>query len=139
MNAEEWRAKAVELFGRSGRNWRFKCPKCGGVQTPMDFVKRGETKEEAARLAPQQCIKRKAALSRGSRDLKKDECDWAAFGLFRGPVIVTDDDGHDVPVFEFAPLPKPCHHWDGDGREVPCLDPDKMHGAGDGFPGGDYA
>jgi hypothetical protein len=30
-------------------------------------------------------------------------------------------------------------HWDGDGREVPCLDPDKMHGAGDGFPGGDYA
>jgi hypothetical protein len=62
--------------------------------------------------------------------------------------------------------PDSCHHWDGDGREVPCsdqsappapakpeveffregsigptpcLDPDKMHGAGDGFPGDDYA
>lgn len=98
-----WRTEAEKRFGERARDWSFQCPSCKGNQTAKDFVDRGETPDEAARLVYQACIKRKEALNRGARALKPGECDWVSYGLFRGPVTVVADDGTEVPVFDFSP------------------------------------
>lgn len=45
---------------------------------------------------------------------------------------------YDCPSWCPVKYPKAHHHWDGDGREVPCLDPEKMNGYCDQFGGSDY-
>jgi hypothetical protein len=37
LSLEEWRAQATALFGPDPRNWKFRCPICGNVQTLVDF------------------------------------------------------------------------------------------------------
>ena len=88
---EEWLAKGRELFGKDMLKWRFKCPRCGRVQTPEDFHK---FKEKGAQpdTAYQECM--------GRHDLAV-KCDWAAFGLFKGPDFVCVADG-EIAVFKFA-------------------------------------
>lgn len=100
LTLESWQARGKELYGEQARAWRFKCPSCGNVATPQDFLNTGIDKEEAMRRTPQECLKREAALKRGDRDLLPGECDWAAFGLFRGPHFVVCD-GDKIPVFPF--------------------------------------
>lgn len=40
------------------------------------------------------------------RYIKEIDCDWASYGLFRGPVIViASDTGEEVPYFDFAGNP----------------------------------
>ena len=53
---------------------------------------------------------RNCASSRDAMRLLKTSgdsspCDWASYGLFRGPVIVIMKDGKEVPIFDFDGRP----------------------------------
>ncbi|MEK5162040.1 VVA0879 family protein [Paenibacillus sp. FSL R5-0527] len=94
---DEWRTEARERFGDRTAEWKFKCPRCGNIQSPKDFVSRGAAPGEAANRAYQECI---------GRTGEGKGCDWAAYGflgtLGYGRVVVTPD-GQEVEVFDFAP------------------------------------
>lgn len=98
---EEWRNEAVERFGEKTANWKFICPRCGGVQSPQDFIEHGLEPQDAANTSYQECIGRKVTGI---------GCDWAAFGLFgtlgKGREVITED-GRTVEIFDFAPADVP--------------------------------
>lgn len=96
----EWKAKGIELFGEDMDGWRFVCPQCGNVESAkkvrlehadaLDRLRSGRYAIES------ECI---------GRHLPGVGCDWAAYGLFRGPVFVRRDSGADTPVFDFDGKP----------------------------------
>nr|WP_217364866.1 VVA0879 family protein [Brevibacillus sp. HD1.4A] len=95
---EEWRNEAIERFGESAREWAFQCPKCGNVQTALDFVEKSVMGlNDAANAVYQECI---------GRHVEGDGCNWAAYGLFgtfgKGRIVIAPDDGREVEVFDFA-------------------------------------
>ncbi len=92
---EEWYAKGEELYGNDPLKWRFECPACKNVTTPEDFR---QFKDQGAdpNSAVQNCIGRFTGGRKGP-----NKCDWAAYGLFRGPHCVIKE-GKEVWVFPFA-------------------------------------
>lgn len=97
-------AEARARFGYDTKMWAFKCPNCGDVATPADFVAAGAD----AQLIGQDCIGRHlGALSKATVAVRG--CNWAAYGLFRGPWFVEVPDGNggvrEVPSFPLAPAP----------------------------------
>lgn len=101
----EWRAEAVRRFGPDRMNWKFVCAGCGHVQSVGDFMKlQPIVTKNISQAAYQECIGR----YHGGKiwaDMKEGEggpCNYAAFGLFHGPVDVTMPDGSVVHVFHFA-------------------------------------
>jgi hypothetical protein len=90
----DWRDEAARLFGPKGRDWKFKCVRCGNIQSGADFIAAGMTPEEAQSRAHFSCI---------GRWVKGVGCDWTLGGLFTiHEVEVLTDDGDIVPVFDFA-------------------------------------
>src|SRR4051812_18523776 len=79
----DWRAKGAELFGADETAWEFVCPTCEEVMSiararalPADQL----AVLRAEKWSPyQECI---------GRHLPGLGCNWAAYGLFRGPVII---------------------------------------------------
>lgn len=109
VTLEELRAEAKRRFGDDPMNWAFVCPRCGDVATGADFrealAAAGSTRPASAALG-QECIGRTiGALSRdrGGEKYEGRGCDWAAYGLVRGPVIVTLDNRKTMGAFDFAP------------------------------------
>lgn len=106
----DWIAQGKQLFGDDTKEWKFRCPACGNVQTLVDFEKVGAEPQ----LAYQECIGRKLPTcarhfgSTPGTDGKKSPCDYAAFGLFRlgGTQIVLADNGTKVAVLPFAEIDK---------------------------------
>lgn len=98
----EWRARALELFSQPGdteqqafMRARFRCPACGRLNKVEEFEQfkaQGATPDTAS----QECIGRYTGGRGGP-----NKCDWAAFGLFRGPHFVVMEDGREVAVFPF--------------------------------------
>lgn len=90
----DWEKKGVELFGDDKWNWRFVCPKCGDERS-LNEVKDEYPELKGRGWRPgQECIGR-CVIGIG--------CDWAAYGLFRGPVIVmATENSSEVPYFDFA-------------------------------------
>lgn len=94
-SVEEWRAEGKRIFGTDGPGkWATKCPSCGRKQTQKEFE---QYKDKGA--TPQsfvtECIGRYTGGRKGPH-----KCDWCAYGLFRGPVLVRD--GEDViGAFDF--------------------------------------
>lgn len=88
---EEWIAQALSLFGPNPLDWRFKCPACQQVQGIMDLVDTGLSAEDASLKVYQYCV----------GNFSEHDCDWKAFGLFTGPVVVKTDKGK-VYAFDFA-------------------------------------
>jgi hypothetical protein len=89
-----WLQRGRELFGDDFQVWRFRCPICHRVQTIGDFRKfkdLGASPDSAA----QECIGRYTGGMDGP-----DGCDWAAYGLFRGPDMIQTAAGP-IGVFEF--------------------------------------
>ncbi|MEV0616094.1 VVA0879 family protein [Nonomuraea sp. NPDC050404] len=108
LTQAELLAEAQERFGDDPLDFAFKCPHCGDVATIRDFP---EDKREAA---GQECIGRSLGATRGERhwDSKgvqrgqaKRGCDWAAYGLLRGPWEVVMEDGRSVWGFPLADAP----------------------------------
>lgn len=93
MTQAEWTAKGLELFGEDRENWAFACPMCGNEMS-IARARRDFPELKGCKWAPhQECI---------GRYTRKVDCDWCAYGLFPGPVIVTMEDGKEVATFEFA-------------------------------------
>jgi hypothetical protein len=101
---EEWVARGRELFG-DPPNWKFVCPVCKDVSGLQDLLDAGHDQDEALRRLGRECIGR--SLGALSKEIpigkyKGRGCDWCAYGLFRGPVLVTMPDGSEVGAFRFA-------------------------------------
>lgn len=119
MTHAEFLATLTERFGIDAANWAFVCPNCKDIATGADLkaaleehprTRRDGSTTSASQILGQECIgrtlgalawagdqwdrKREAGESRG--------CDWAAYGLFRGPLIVDTEHG-EIPSFEIAP------------------------------------
>lgn len=97
ISQAEWEAKGRELFGEDKCNWRFVCPKCG------DERSLNEVKERYPELKGRGWSPGTECLGRYADDV---DCDWASYGLFRGPLIViATEDGSEVPYFDFSGKP----------------------------------
>jgi hypothetical protein len=93
LTYEAWKAEGVALFGEDATNWRFKCVRCGNVQTIKDFLAAGVSEETARNTVFFSCL---------GRFKEGVGCDWTLGGLFsinKRQVIRPDTDP--VPVFEF--------------------------------------
>ncbi len=99
MTGEEWRARAIELFGKDEFQWRFVCPVCGHVQKIIDFA---PYKDRGAipGSAYQECIGRYT----GAREFKSNgegPCNYAGYGLFRLSPVRVIVDGDELHAFAF--------------------------------------
>lgn len=91
MTLEQWREKAVSLFGKDPLDWKFKCVRCGHVQKGRDFKRLVENPMDFAFFS---CI------GRWKEDVG---CDWTLGGLLQiHEVEVVTEKGEKVPSFEFA-------------------------------------
>lgn len=104
MTQKEWLDKGLQLFGENKKEWKFKCPICGNIQTYMDFEKIGYPEPE--NVVFYSCIGRWSKGKVGSlfdgNDIKKP-CDYTNGGLFNmAKLTVIDDKGKEISVFEFA-------------------------------------
>lgn len=107
LTQDELATEARERFGDDTAKWSFVCPHCGDVASVQDFVDAGD-----GNRVGQECIGRlRGALKRGtkaSRDgIVRGErgCDWAAYGLFRGPweiVLPAEGDKPERSAWSFA-------------------------------------
>ncbi|UOW93716.1 hypothetical protein SEA_WRIGLEY_53 [Gordonia phage Wrigley] len=104
----------AELRGRFGddpKAWSFICPQCKDVASAQDFSKALSaigSDDDASQHLGQVCIGRLlGALNREqpAGGYQGRGCDWAAFGLFRGPEFVIMPDGREVASFAVAPAP----------------------------------
>lgn len=98
-------AEATERFGEDARTWAFQCPHCDDVATATDFKEAGADPNRIG----QECIGRHLGALSGDkptkdsgRSLASRGCDWAAYGLFRGPWEVELPDGRKVASFPLA-------------------------------------
>lgn len=111
----EWRVQGIALFGEDTDAWVFRCPNCGNEMSVARA--RAEFPELKGRgwVPYQECIGRyidvPAAQVICEGRITSQRCDWAAYGLFRGPVIVVrhlgELDGRpgETPVFAFGAPP----------------------------------
>lgn len=104
ITREQWEAKGSELFGNDKEKWRFACPICGNEMSIERA--RAEFPELKGRgwRPEQECIGR-GIDTPAARMKSGDRCDWCAYGLFRGPLLVTVGEGKQVAVFDFAGKP----------------------------------
>jgi len=97
LTESEWRKRGAELFGEDVARWRFKCPTCGHVAS-VESLRAELTDEELGLLRGRYSLEAECI----GRYLSDRGCDWAAYGLFSGPVFVLRDSGRETPVFDFA-------------------------------------
>ena len=101
---EDWEHKGVELFGPEKENWRFACPACGTVAS-IAIAREKWPQLRGSGWAPhQECVGRYGIDVKTSSNPAR-RCDWCAYGLFRGPVVVNTVDGKEIGVFDFDGLP----------------------------------
>lgn len=91
----KWEAMGHELYGDNKQAWRFECPMCHNVQS-VERAKREWPELEGMGWQPwAECIGRYLE-GRGG-------CDWAAYGLFRGPLEIDAPEQEALlPAFDFA-------------------------------------
>ncbi len=106
-------AEATRRFGNDPIRWAFRCPSCGDVTSAADFRNAGADPNRVG----QECIGRHLGAltgtptTDGGRSHAERGCDWTAYGLFRGPWLVTLPDENVVPSF---PLAEPTSGQDSD-------------------------
>lgn len=91
MRYEDWIAELKARFGEDSKKWAFKCPNCGNIQSPQDFIDNGL--EEHKDHAYFNCI---------GRYMKGKGCDWTLGGLFQINKVSVIKDAKIFPVFEMA-------------------------------------
>jgi len=93
VTSEQWEAMGRELYGEDKQNWQFQCPMCGNVQSIAIAKKRWPELEGVGWQPWGECV---------GRYLEEPGCDWAAYGLFRGPVIIErGEDSKPIAAFDF--------------------------------------
>lgn len=100
LTKDEWLQRGKERFGKDYKEWKFKCPSCGNIQSIHDF-------EDASIENPEQkvffsCIGR---WNGHDNDMLsgKSPCNYTLGGLFKlHHVEVINEEGYITSVFEFA-------------------------------------
>ena len=95
---KEWMEEGKKRFGDNIKQWKFKCPRCGTVQTAQDLLDAGITKDKVEGFIAFSCI--------GRFNGKETGCDWTLGGFLQihNLVVTLEEDGktHERPTFEFA-------------------------------------
>lgn len=105
LTQEQWLAEATKRYGSLGRDFRFRCPACGHVQSGDDFLALGMTPELVTKRLGFSCIGRWMPECREAFAKGPGPCNYAGGGLIRiGPVLVSLD-GKVLHVFDFADEP----------------------------------
>ncbi len=92
LNLNEWKKIGTEKFGTDIKNWKFKCPSCGGVQSLSDFLENKVNEPDG-----------KFYFSCIGRWVNGRGCDWTLGGLLQiHTTEVISEEGKPVPVFDFA-------------------------------------
>lgn len=58
MRLEDWQQQGLDTFGQDPDKWRFRCPDCGHVQAPGDFLALGMHRHQVDNRAGYSCIRR---------------------------------------------------------------------------------
>ncbi len=98
----QWEARGLDLFGDDKTRWVFQCPSCKN-QLSAAVVREKFAEQLPALRAGKYAIEQECI----GRHLPGVGCNWAAYGLFRGPVIVDTGDGKTTACFEFGSVPAP--------------------------------
>ena len=104
LSYEEWEKIGTQLYGSDKKEWKFKCPSCGFVQTFNDFLKAGATKEDAQGMIGFSCIGR-VMEDKGEflgKKKKGKPCNYAGGGLFRINPLIIVSEGKEQGYFDFA-------------------------------------
>lgn len=88
---DAWIEELHKRFGKDPKNWKFKCPSCGHVQSIKDFIDHGIESPEAK--VYRNCI---------GRYVKGNGCDWTLGGLLSINRVTVVKDLQAFPVFEMA-------------------------------------
>lgn len=109
---KDWLAEGERLFGTDMKQWKWKCPNCGHVQSIADFLelkKLGIIKAETdvGTLVYYSCIgrfdTRIPEKDVGTLSDKKSPCNYTNGGLFcLTNIFIINESGKQIPVFEFA-------------------------------------
>jgi hypothetical protein len=99
ITREQWEAKGAELFGPDNTKWRFVCPACG-KELSIESV-RAELAEHLPVLREKRFALEQECVGRYVPGVG---CNWVAYGLFSGPLFVTDGEKK-TPAFDFAGKP----------------------------------
>lgn len=96
LQREEWIQEGLRLFGPNKRDWAFRCPLCGQVQSVRDFLRHG--------LDPQgkvfnTCL---GGLLSPSLLPPRRRCDLAFERLEGLALVFVIYKGKNIPVFPFA-------------------------------------
>lgn len=96
ITEQEWVAKGTEFFGDDREVWKFVCPACGDELSLAEAMEKYPELRGCNWAPGQECI---------GRYTDKVDCDWCAYGLFRGPLLIKREDGRETPAFDFAGKP----------------------------------
>jgi len=94
VSLEDFMAQATALYGDDPAKWKFKCPRCGEVQSAEDLVAAGVDKDDVQKYMGFSCI---------GRFTDDKGCDWTLGGLFRlHELEIVDEEGNHHPYFDLA-------------------------------------
>lgn len=91
VDYKKWLEELKSRFGIEPKNWKFKCPSCGNIQSQQDFIDNGQ--EEHKDQVYFNCI---------GRYVKNKGCDWSLGGLLKINTTSIMKDAQVFPVFEMA-------------------------------------
>lgn len=96
---DQWKKLGEEKYGKNQYNWKFKCPACGYIATPQDYIEAGAPDAIAfSCIGRFKGIAQSGIFPKDGKIKKGIPCDYAGGGLFKlNPINV---DGH--CIFEFA-------------------------------------
>lgn len=95
LSYEEWVDKAMELFGKDRKDWKFVCPICGHIQSIKSVL------EHNPSLNPED-IQKWIHYSCEGRANEGQGCYWTLGGIFKIHKVEISYLGKDIPSFEFA-------------------------------------
>ena len=96
MTQEEWLALGKKLYGKDKTQWKFRCVKCGNVQTIQDFRDIGIDLSGVVYFS---------CLGRWEKGIG---CDWTLGGSLRIHKRELSYEGETLPVFLYANEPEPA-------------------------------
>lgn len=100
ISQDDLMTEATARFGADPLDFAFACPTCDDVTTLREWKDLvGDTGR-----AGQDCIGRVSLAARKAAGIPAERgCDWAAYGLFRGPweIVATGADGKEKSIWGF--------------------------------------
>lgn len=101
MTFQAWQEAATDKFGPEHRNWKFKCPSCGNIQSMRQFEELGADFNQAYFSCIGRHDGKHGHVPMGT---KPGPCNYTGGGLFNlNPVaVIHPETGKTIHVFAFA-------------------------------------